>query len=60
MAYSIILMEYQRLVSGEPSHEKGADSVLVRDQQHVEHRLVKQLERLGHHVILVPNQQTSA
>lgn len=60
VAHSIILMYYQMLVSGEPYHEKGADSFLIRDQQHVEHRLVKQLERLGHQVILLPNQQTSA
>lgn len=60
VAHSIILIYYQMLVSGEPYHEKGADYFLVRDQQYVEHRLVKQLERLGHQVILLPNQQTSA
>lgn len=60
VAHSSILIYYQMLVTGEPYHEKGGDYFLVHDQHQVEHRLVKQLERLGHQVILLPNEQASA
>jgi len=60
VAHSILLIYYQMLATGESYHEKGGDYFLVRDQQQVEHRLVKQLERLGHKVILLPNAQASA
>jgi transposase len=60
VAHSMILIYYQMLATGEYYQEKGADYFLLRDQQQVEHRLVKQLEHLGHKVILLPADQTSA
>lgn len=60
VAHSMILIYYQMLATGQSYQEKGADYFLVRDQQQIEHRLVKQLEHLGHKVILLPGEQTSA
>lgn len=60
VAHSILVIYYHMLSTGEPYHDKGGDYFLQRDQQRIEHRLVKQLEHLGHQVILLPNEQTSA
>lgn len=60
VAHSMVLIYYQMLATGETYQEKGVDYFLKRDQQQVERRLIKQLEHLGHKVILLPVEQTSA
>ncbi len=45
---------YQMVKTGEPYHEKGADYFTTVNQQKIQRRLVRQLERLGNTVIVQP------
>jgi transposase len=49
----------QRLNSGEPYHEKGADSLLNAKKEQIQQRLVRQVERLGKTVSLQPKAVTT-
>jgi transposase len=54
VAHRIVLTFYQMMTTRQPYQEKGAEFLMRRDAEQIEHRLVKQLERLGHQVILLP------
>jgi transposase len=45
--------------TGEPYHEKGADYFTNVNKEQIQRRLVRQLERLGHTVILQPKAETT-
>ncbi len=54
VAHSILVMIYHLLREGVPYEEKGENFFEERDREMMEKRLVRQLERLGHHVTLQP------
>lgn len=60
VAHHIVLIFYQMMATGQSYQEKGAEFFLRQDAEHVERRLVKQLERLGHQVILLPTASANA
>ncbi len=53
-AHSILVITYHLLREGVPYEEKGENFFEERDREMIEKRLVRQLERLGHHVTLQP------
>jgi transposase len=54
VGHSILVIFYHMVKTGESYQEKGADSFLRVNKQQIQHRLVRQLERLGNTVILQP------
>ncbi|MDF0644542.1 MAG: IS110 family transposase [Nitrospira sp.] len=54
VAHTILVMVYHMLKHGVPYHELGANYLDQREREQATRRHVKQLERLGHHVILEP------
>ncbi|MGH3469586.1 MAG: IS110 family transposase [Thermocrispum sp.] len=54
VAHSILVCAYHMLLRDEPYHDLGADWLRRRDDQAHTRRLVTQLERLGHTVVLSP------
>jgi transposase len=56
VGHSILVIYYHMLTTGETYQEKGVDYFTKLDQQEVERRLTKQLERLGYQVTLTPTQ----
>jgi transposase len=54
VAHSILVIIYHLLREGVPYEEKGDLFFEERDRELTEKRLVRQLERLGHHVTLQP------
>jgi transposase len=55
IAHSILVIAYYLLERGEPYSDLGADYFLERQTSEAyEHRLVRQLERIGHTVTLEP------
>jgi len=59
VGHSILVIFYHMVKSGEPYHEKGADYFSTVDKEKIQHRLVRQLERLGNTVILQPQAKTT-
>ncbi len=58
VGHSILVIFYHMVKSGEPYHEKGADYFTAVNKEQIQHRLVRQLERLGNTVILQPKAET--
>jgi transposase len=58
VGHSILVIFYHMVRSGEPYHEKGADYFTTANKEKIQHRLVRQLERLGNTVILQPKAET--
>jgi transposase len=55
VAHSILVVAYHLLERGEPYSDLGADYFLTRQSSEAyQHRLVRQLERMGHKVTLEP------
>ena len=54
VAHTILVIVYHMLKHGVPYHELGAAYLDQRERERATRRHVKQLERLGHHVILEP------
>lgn len=54
VARTILVIVFHVLTRHEPYRELGMTSFDERDQQHVEHRLVRRLEALGYTVALQP------
>jgi transposase len=54
VAHSILVIIYHLLREGIPYEEKGDAFFEEQDREFIEKRLVRQLERLGHHVTLQP------
>ncbi len=54
VAHSMVVFAYHMLLRDEPYHDLGADWYLRRNQEAHTRRLVTQLERLGHTVVLDP------
>jgi transposase len=54
LAHTILVIVYHILTRREPYRELGVMYFDHRERQHVEHRLVRRLERLGYAVILQP------
>jgi hypothetical protein len=54
VAHSILVIIYHLLREGVSYEEKGNVFFEEQDRQFIEKRLIQQLERLGHHVILQP------
>lgn len=54
VAHSILVIIYHLLSDGTTYEERGETFFEERDRQVIEHRLVRQLERLGNHVTLEP------
>ncbi len=54
VAHSILIIIYHLLHEGVPYEERGEAFFEERDRELTEKRLVRQLERLGHHVSLQP------
>jgi transposase len=54
VAHTILVIAYHILKDGTVYRELGGNYYDERDRQAVERRLVKRLERLGHHVTLTP------
>jgi transposase len=54
VGHSILRIFYHMVKTGEPYHEKGTDYFTTVNKQKIQHRLVRQLERLGNTVILQP------
>ncbi len=57
VAHSILVIIYHLLCDGIPYEEKGDALFEEQDRAFIERRLVRQLERLGHQVILQPLDQ---
>ncbi len=57
VAHSILVIIYHLLREGVPYEEKGDAFFEEQDRELIENRLVRQLERLGHHVTLQPLSQ---
>ena len=54
VAHSILVAAYHMLNRDEPYHDLGADWLDQRNEEAHTRRLVAQLERLGHTVVLDP------
>jgi transposase len=54
VAHSIVVIIYHLLREGVPYEEKGDAFLEEQDREFIEKRLIRQLERLGHHVTLQP------
>jgi transposase len=54
VGHRILVIFYHMVMTGEPYHEKGTDYLTTVNQQKMQQRLVRQLERLGNTVILQP------
>lgn len=59
VGHSILVIFYHMVKTGEPYHEKGADYFTTVNKEQVQHRLVRQLERLGNTVVLLPQAETT-
>lgn len=59
VGHSILVIFYQMVKTGEPYHEKGADYFTTLNKEKIQHRLVRQLERMGNTVILQPQVETT-
>jgi transposase len=59
VGHSILVIFYHMVKTGEPYHEKGADYFTPLNKEKLQHRLVRQLERLGNTVILQPQAETA-
>jgi transposase len=59
VGHSILVIFYHMVKTGEPYHEKGVDSFTTVNKEQVQHRLVRQLERLGNTVVLLPQAETT-
>jgi transposase len=54
VAHSMLVSAYHMLKNDEPYHDLGADWLARRNDEAHTRRLVAQLERLGHSVVLDP------
>ena len=54
VGHSILVIFYQMVKTGEPYHEKGVDYFTNLNKEKIQHRLVRQLERMGNTVIVQP------
>jgi transposase len=59
VGHSILVIFYHMVKTGEPYHEKGVDYFTTVNKQQIQQRLVRQLERLGNTVILLPQAETT-
>jgi transposase len=59
VGHSILVIFYHMVKTGEPYHEKGADYFTTLHKEKIQHRLVRQLERMGNTVILQPQVETT-
>jgi transposase len=59
VGHSVLVIFYHMVKTGESYHEKGADYFLTMNKQEIQHRLIRQLERLGNTVILQPKVETT-
>src|SRR5262249_33334313 len=59
VGHSILVIFYHMVKTDEPYQEKGADYFTTINKEKIQHRLVRQLERLGNTVILQPQPGTT-
>jgi transposase len=60
VGYSILVIFYHMVKTGESYQEKGVNSFLTADKHKIQQRLVRQLERLGSIVILQLKAETAS
>ena len=59
VGHCILVIFYHMVKTGESYQEKGVDYFTESHKQEIQHRLVRQLERLGNTVILQPKAETT-